>query len=51
MATFFHFVNNNNYHLYIDNCYRLKYYVWALLLNLVSQVTKPLIINTMKRSL
>lgn len=51
MATFFHFVNNNNYHLHLDNCYRLKYYIWALLLNLVNQVTKPLIINTMKRSL
>jgi len=25
MATFFHFVNSNNYHLHIDNYYLLKY--------------------------
>lgn len=51
MATFFHFVNDNIYHLHLDNYYRLKYYVWALLLNLVNQVTKPLIIHAMKWSL
>jgi len=47
MATFFHFVNSNNYHLHIDNYYLLKYDVLSLLLIIVNQVTKSLTIKTM----
>ncbi len=41
MATFFRFVNKNNYHLHVDNYYRLKYDVLALLLPIMNCVTNP----------